>query len=101
MLNKILVAVCLLTTSSGAQTLVHTIAKALACADSSGSGTAQVCNTTPTYSPVAGDWVIYSTTTANTGDVTVNVNSLGAKHIRKWLGAATLSSGDLPSGVNV
>ena len=72
-----------------------------ACADTSGSGTVQSCATSPTFVPAAGAWVIYTTTTANTGDVTVNVNSLGAKHIRKNLGAAVLDSGDLPANVNV
>jgi hypothetical protein len=88
-------------TGISGSTLAHVMASALACADSSGSGTTQSCSTSPTFTPTAGDWIIYSTTTINTGDVTVNVNSLGAKHVRKWLGAAVLASSDLPSGVSV
>jgi hypothetical protein len=77
------------------------IEKPLACADSSGSPTAQSCSTTPSFSPDANDCIIYTTTTANTGDLTVNVNSLGAAHFRKWLGAATLVAGDMPANRQV
>ncbi len=65
------------------------------CPDTSGSGTAQSCSTPLTFSPASGDCVVYKTTTTNTGDVTLNVNSSSAVHIRKWLGAAVLVSGDL------
>src|SRR5581483_5461697 len=88
-------------TGISGSSFAHNIASALSCADTSGSGTAQSCNTSPSFTPAAGDWVIYSTTTANAGDVTANVNSLGAKHIRKNLGASVLASGDLPANVNV
>ena len=101
MIKKLFAAVCLLAAPCCAQNLVHTMATALKCADSSGSGTAQSCNTDPIFTPVARDWIIYTTTTANTGDVTVNVNSLGAKHIKKWLGSVTLASGDLPANIPV
>lgn len=79
----------------------HNEATPKICPDSSGSGTAQVCNTSPTFTPIAGDTILYSTTTTNTGDVTVNVNSLGAKHIRKYQASGTLASGDLVMGVNM
>jgi len=50
------------------------------CADTSGSGTAQVCTTSPTFIPAANSCVIYTTTTTNSGvGLTINVNSLGAK----------------------
>lgn len=75
----------------------HNISTPLICPDSSGSGTAQVCNTSPTFTPIAGDTILYNTTTSNTGDVTVNVNSLGAKHVKEWLGTSTLASGDMPA----
>jgi hypothetical protein len=75
----------------------HQMSLPLACADSSGSGTAQSCSTSPSFTPASGDWILYTTTTANTGDVTINVNSLGAKHVRKYLGASVLASGDLPA----
>jgi len=86
----------------------HNVSSTLDCADTSGSGTAQVCNTIPQYdingssvTPVAGDLILYKTTTTNTGDVTINVNSLGAKHLNKLGsgGLVVLSAGDLQSSV--
>lgn len=65
------------------------------CSDVSGSGTAQSCTTSPSFTPAAKDCFIYNTTTTNTGDVTVNINTLGAKHFRKYLGSSTLAAGDL------
>jgi hypothetical protein len=79
----------------------HGTAVAWACADTSGSATAQSCATSPSFTPASGDEILYSTTTSNTGDVTVNVNSLGAKHIRKWSGSSPLASGDLVANVPV
>jgi len=53
-----------------------------ACSDSSGSGTAQTCNTATSFTPWTNSCVIYTTTTTNSGaGLTVNVNSLGAKSI--------------------
>ena len=61
----------------------HQLQVPLACADSSGSGTAQTCSTGgATYTPAAYDCIVYSTTTTNSGTgLTVNVDSLGAKSI--------------------
>ena len=73
----------------------HTLQVPWICGDSSGSGTAQVCATSISFTPAAGDTIIYKTTTTNTGDVTLNVNSSSAAHIRKWLGSAVLAAGDL------
>jgi hypothetical protein len=54
----------------------------LACADSSGSGTAQSCNTSPTFTVFTNACVLYTTTTTNSGTaLTVNVDSLGAKSV--------------------
>jgi len=79
----------------GAQT-GHDIAVPLTCADSSGSGAVQSCTTAPSFTPVANDCVIYTTTTANTGaGLTLNVNSLGAKSVAKWQGTTTLSANDV------
>ena len=75
----------------------HGIETPLVCADTSASGTVQVCSTSPTFTPASGDCVIYTTTTANTGaGLTLNVNSLGAKSVAKWLGTTTLAAGDVP-----
>lgn len=77
----------------------HDLSVPLACSDSSGSGTAQSCTTAPSFTPVAGDCVVYTTTTANTGTaLTLNVNSLGAKSVAKWKSATTLAAGDVASG---
>jgi len=83
------------------------------CFDTSGSATAQSCTTPGAYpllavggppSPfvttlTAGNTIVYSTTTANTGDLTINVNGTGAVHIRKWQGSATLAAGDLVANI--
>jgi hypothetical protein len=80
----------------------HNIAVPLTCADSSGSGTAQVCNTSPTFTPVAGDYIIYTTTTANTGTgLTINVNSLGTKSVAKWQTATTLAANDVRANTEI
>ena len=73
----------------------------LQCRDASGSGTAQSCTTVLTLVPAVGDSIIYTTTTANTGDVTVAVDATSPVHIRKWLGSAALASGDLPANTPV
>ena len=73
----------------------------LQCKDTSGSSTAQSCTTVLTMGPVSGDSIIYTTTTGNTGDVTLNVDSKGAAHIRKWSGSSVLASGDLVANVPV
>jgi len=73
----------------------------LPCHDTSGSGTVQSCTTKPIFTPASNSQIIYSTTTPNAGDVTVNVNGLGAKHVRKWLGYSVLDPGDLPANTPV
>src|SRR5579859_4398650 len=81
---------------SGSVTNAHGVASLLACNDSSGSGTAQSCTTSPSFTPAAGDCITYSTTTANSGTgLTLNVNSLGAKSVAKWQGSTTLAAGDV------
>jgi hypothetical protein len=72
------------TTTTGAVTDAtgHQIQVPRNCADSSGSGTAQSCSTTPTFTPASPDCVTYTTTTTNSGTgLTTNINSLGAKSI--------------------
>src|SRR5208282_3770463 len=71
------------------------------CGDTSGSATAQSCITVPSFTPDANDCIVYTTTTANTGDLTLNVNGLGAKDVRKWLGASELAGGDMPANEQV
>lgn len=87
-------------TNSGNQVIAstaHAMSLPLICSDSSGSPTAQLCTTSPTFVPAAGDTILYKTTTTNTGDLTLNVNSSSAIHVRKWLGTAVLAGADLPA----
>jgi hypothetical protein len=81
----------------------HNIVGPLTCADTSGSGTVQSCTTSPSFTPIAGDAIIYTTTTANTAGIglTVNVNSLGAKAVQKFLGSGNPSVGDVAANIPV
>lgn len=74
----------------------HLSVAQLQCSDTSGSGTAQSCTTSPSFTPVKGDVIVYYTTTSNTGALTLNVNSTSAAAVQKWLGTA-LASGDIPA----
>jgi hypothetical protein len=72
----------------------HAISTVRLCPTTSNSGTAEVCNTTPAFTPVAGDSVMFQADIANTGAFTLNVNSLGAKSVVKR-GAIPLIAGDI------
>jgi hypothetical protein len=87
--------------SAATAATAHQLQTPLQCADTSASSTAQSCATTPTFTAAAGDRIIYTTTTANTGDLTINVNASSAVHVRKWQGSAILAAGDLKANVNV
>ena len=65
------------------QATAHDLAVPTACADTSGSPTAQVCTTSPTFVPAAGDRITYTTTTSNgvATAMTLNVNSSAAKSV--------------------
>ena len=78
----------------------HQIQVPLQCSDSSGSGTAQSCTTSPTFTPAKGDAIIYYTTTANTGALTLNVDSSSAAGVQKWQGTA-LASGDIKANIPI
>lgn len=78
------------------QASAHQVQAPLVCADSTASGTAQSCTTSPSFTPAAGDCVIYTTTTANTGaGLTLNVDALGAKSVAKWQNVTTLAANDV------
>lgn len=68
------------TTASGpGQATSHDIQAPSACADTSGSGTAQTCATTPSFTPAYPDCVNFTTSTTNSGSgLTLNVNSSSA-----------------------
>ena len=48
------------------------------CADTSGSGTAQSCTTTPSFTPQLGNCLSYTTTTDSGSSLTLNMNGSGA-----------------------
>jgi hypothetical protein len=66
------------------------------CADTSGSGTAQSCTLSGSATLTTNSCFSYTTTTANTGGLTLAVNGGSAAAVQKWLGAA-LVSGDMPA----
>lgn len=86
---------------SAAATVVPAARGFQKCLDTSGSGTAQACNTSPTFTPAANACVLYSTTTTNSGTgLTLDVNSLGAKSVAipgasGW--TTTLTAGIIPA----
>lgn len=74
----------------------------LLCANTTASGTAQVCVTSPRYDGagsdlalVAGSTIIYTTNTANTGSLTISVNATANIPVKKNGGTANLGAGDI------
>jgi hypothetical protein len=69
------------------------------CADTSGSGTAQSCNTTVTFTVAGNSCFAYTTTTANSGaSLTINPNSLGATNVA-WQGSTALAANYIKAGI--
>jgi hypothetical protein len=73
----------------------HSVSAVLTCPSSSASTTTYTCSTTPTFTPVAGDSIIWQPDLANTASSTLNVNSLGAKPITKQQTGAALVANDV------
>jgi hypothetical protein len=91
--------VCNTNTTTSQNCTAADLSTLLVCADTSGSGTAQSCTTSPSFVPVAGSAIIYTTTSSNTGTgLTINVNSLGAKSVAKWQSTTTFVANDLRGG---
>ncbi|HXR75154.1 MAG TPA: hypothetical protein VN737_04205 [Bryobacteraceae bacterium] len=65
------------------------------CAPASASGTAYVCSTSPTFTPVKGSRIIFQPDVANTGAATLAVNGASAASITKQAGAAALVANDI------
>lgn len=91
---------------AAAEVKAQTVKPQLTCSDSSGSATAQSCNTIIVLSGAGGapglfDVLLYTTGTTNTGDLTVAVNGGSAFHVRKNLGLSTLAAGDMPANTAV
>jgi hypothetical protein len=76
----------------------HNLSVPANCAAASGSGTAYICTTSPTFTPAAGDHIQFKADVANTGSATLNVNGAGAATIYKWGNTTTLTGGDLQAG---
>jgi hypothetical protein len=78
----------------------HALAAVLACADSSSSAATYTCATTPTFTPAAGDVVLFTgINQSNSGTSTLGVNGQSpGKTIKKQQNAASLVSGDLAAG---
>jgi hypothetical protein len=73
------------------------------CADA-GSTDAYACNLSPAIAAYrTGTRYTFLANTINTGAATLNLNSLGAKTIKKWVGAAKadLTTGDIQAGQQV
>lgn len=79
----------------GAAVCSHDVSAPLVCAAGSGSGTAYTCATSPTFTPAAGDIIIFLPDVANTASATLSVNGQGAKPLKKQAGAANLIANDL------
>lgn len=81
-------------------TTPHLLVAPIQCADTSSSASAYTCTTTPSVgSLISGDAFIFSAINQNNGGTaTLNVNSIGAKTIKKWQGSSNLAAGDLQAG---
>ena len=78
------------------------MAQPLLCNGNSGgsdTGTAMTCNTPPSFIPGVGTAIYFNPALANSGSVTLNVNSAGPQTIKKQGGTVNLAAGDL-SGTN-
>jgi len=68
---------------------LHDFSVTLQCQNSVPSGAAQTCNSTTQQNPInAYDCVLFSTNTANTGAMTLNVNGYGAWSVKKQSGGS-------------
>jgi hypothetical protein len=79
----------------GAAICSHEMSAPLACSAASASGTAYACSTSPTFTPAAGDTLIFLPDVANTASATLSVNGQSAKPLKKQAGAAGLVANDL------
>jgi hypothetical protein len=77
----------------------HQVALPLQCADTSASATVYTCATTPTLGALTkGDMFIFTSINQNnSGSATLNIDTIGAKTIKKWQGTSNLAAGDLQS----
>jgi hypothetical protein len=80
----------------------HQLVSPILCADTSSSATTYTCSTASTFTPAAGDAVLlYNVNQNNSGSSTLNVNTAGAKTIKKWQNSTNLSAGDLQANAAI
>lgn len=82
---------------SGGPATASAINAALNCPESSSSTTAKVCVTPTTFTPSAGQYIIYTSTTSTGSAVTLAVNGASAAPIKKGLGGVAVTTGDIPA----
>lgn len=76
-----------------AGTGVHTAI--LPCTAAGANTTTYACSTVPSFTPSAGDVILFCPDVANTGASTLNVNSAGAKPLKQNQGQTALTLNDL------
>lgn len=76
-----------------AGTGVHTAI--LNCTAAGANTTTYACSTTPSFTPAAGDVILFCPDVANTGASTLNVNAAGAKPLKQNQGQTPLVANDL------
>jgi hypothetical protein len=81
----------------------HQVVAPIQCADTSSSSTTYTCTTTPSIgSLTTGDMFIFTSINQNnSGSATLNIDTIGAKTIKKWQNTANLAAGDLQAGAAV
>ncbi|MGO8759319.1 MAG: hypothetical protein ACLQG3_14465 [Terracidiphilus sp.] len=90
----ILLAAATLPAQSGNVKSAHDLSVPRVCTTTN-SGNAYSCTTAPSFTPSPGDSIMVNFNAANTGSVTLNVNSTAADAIYKLGGTTALVSGDL------
>jgi hypothetical protein len=66
------------------------------CAGTANSGFAEVCSTSPSFTPAAGDRMVFKNgSVAVAGTFTINVNSMGVKTVKKQGGWSDLVANDI------
>jgi hypothetical protein len=81
----------------------HQVALPIQCADTSSSATTYTCTTTPSIGSLTiGDTFILTTINQNnSGSSTLNIDSIGAKTIKKYQNTANLAANDLQANATV
>jgi hypothetical protein len=76
----------------------HNISVPSDCIANSGSATAYVCATVPSFTPTTGDNILLLIDVASGASPTLSVNGASAAPLKKWGGSGSLVAGDLLAG---